>query len=705
MLRLKRAFVFLLFFGMLAGPHALGAEVAPQFDLSDVLGSAFPSGMVAGPEGAAFAWIFNERGVRNVWYAEAPNFRAKALTSFAEDDGQDIGQMVFAPDGRSLMFVRGGPPNSRGELPNPRTFVDGVGSQIWHAPIDGDEPKVFGEGYAPFFFDETALGFFKSGDLMKSGLAEYKPEAVLEIRGGQGDLRFSPDRSRLAFVSQRGTHSYIGLLELKTRSVSFLAPSVDSDRSPVWSPDGTQLAFLRVPTGSGGNIFEPLRETDEPWSIQLAEIATETVKQVFHADPGPGSVFVAPVADDAILWAGSAHLIFPWEKTGWNHLYSVALASGAVRELTPGEFEIEFVQPLADGSGAVFSSNQGDIDRRHLWQVKPGDLAAQPLTQGSGIEQAPVPSADGKAIGFLRADGRTPLHPVVRLEDGVEKPLAASLLKGFPTGSMVEPSQVIFRAADGMKIHAQLFEPPATYSGKRPAVVFFHGGSRRHMMLGWHYSSYYHNCYAFNQYMASRGYVVLSVNYRSGIGYGLNFREALDYGAGGATEFNDVLGAGLYLQSRDDVDSDRIGLWGGSYGGYLTALGLARASDLFSAGVDIHGVHDWNRTIKNFVPSYEPLEDPERARLAFESSPLADVERWRSPVLLIHGDDDRNVPFAETIELVDRLRELGVEHELLVFPDEVHGFLLHERWLQVFSHAARFFDQHLGVEAARVAAP
>jgi dipeptidyl aminopeptidase/acylaminoacyl peptidase len=127
-----------------------------------------------------------------------------------------------------------------------------------------------------------------------------------------------------------------------------------------------------------------------------------------------------------------------------------------------------------------------------------------------------------------------------------------------------------------------------------PAVIFFHGGSRLQMLLAWHNMDYCNNAYAMNQYLASLGYVVLSVNYRSSIGYGLDFREALNYGAPGASEFNDVLGAGLYLRSRPDVDPKRIGLWGGSYGGYLTALGLASASDLFAAGVDFHGVHDWS---------------------------------------------------------------------------------------------------------------
>ena len=147
-----------------------------------------------------------------------------------------------------------------------------------------------------------------------------------------------------------------------------------------------------------------------------------------------------------------------------------------------------------------------------------------------------------------------------------------------------------------MQIHA-----PALPAGrldspaqKHPALVFMHGGSRRQMLLGWHYMDYYNNAYGMNQYLANQGYVVLSINYRSGIGYGLNFREPANYGAGGASEFHDVEGAGLYLRTRADVDPARIGLWGGSYGGYLTALGLARDSALFAAGVDFHGVHDWS---------------------------------------------------------------------------------------------------------------
>jgi len=295
----------------------------------------------------------------------------------------------------------------------------------------------------------------------------------------------------------------------------------------------------------------------------------------------------------------------------------------------------------------------------------------------------------------LRSDTHLPMHPAV-LEGSAVRDLAPNTIPGdFPRDHLVTPQQVIFSAADGMQIHGQLFLPANAGNGRHPAVVFFHGGSERQMLLGWHYMYYYSNAYAMNQFLASRGYVVLSANYRSGIGYGLDFREALNYGATGASEYNDVQGAAMYLHNRADVDPNRIAAWGGSYGGYLTALALARSSDLYAAGVDLHGVHDWNEELKNWSPTYDPAAHSDAARLAWESSPLASVKNWRSPVLLIHGDDDRNVPFSQSVDLADALRKQGVQFEELIFPDEIHDFLLYRDWVAAYTAAANFLDKHL----------
>jgi dipeptidyl aminopeptidase/acylaminoacyl peptidase len=407
---------------------------------------------------------------------------------------------------------------------------------------------------------------------------------------------------------------------------------------------------------------------------------------VWKADPGPGSAFRVLGTEEQLFWADGARLIFPWERDGWLHLYAVSAEGGKAALLTPGAFEVEHVQLAPGGREIVFSSNQGDIDRRHIWRVGVGGNAPSSVTSGNGIECYPVVTGDG-TVAFLRSDAHLPLRPALRTASGTVREMApASLPADFPKG-LVAPQQVIFPSGDGLEIHGQLFLPKGSRTGRAPALIFFHGGSRRQMLLGWHYMYYYSNSYALNQYFASQGYVVLSVNYRSGIGYGLDFREALHYGATGGAEFNDVLAAGVYLRSLTNVDPERIGLWGGSYGGYLTALGLARASAQFAAGVDFHGVHDWSTELSGL--------SPEAARVALQSSPIASVKDWRSPVLLIHGDDDRNVNFSQTIELVEALRKQQVEFEELIFPDEIHDFLTHRRWLEAYKASADFFERKL----------
>ena len=495
----------------------------------------------------------------------------------------------------------------------------------------------------------------------------------------------------------------MGIFDVAAKTLRWIDPSVDGDGQPVWSPDGTRLAFLRVPASTKMTLFHP-NPSAQPWSIVVADVApgaTGKTRTVWTADPGPGSAFMEMEAANQILWAADDRLVFPWERDGWLHLYSVSAMGTAPQKatlLTPGDFEIESVNLSADRRQLLFSSNQGDIDRRHLWQVDAAGAAdATPvaLTRGTGLEWLPVRTSDGKALAYLSSGARQPARPRIEIGGAPARELAPGTVPpGFPESALVEPQPVIFPASDGLPIHGQLFLPPTAKAGERhPALLFFHGGSHRQMLLGWHSMDYYNHAYAMNQYLASRGYVVLAVNYRSGIGYGLKFREAPAQGASGASEFNDVLGAGLYLRGRGDVDPQRIGLWGGSYGGYLTALGLARASNLFAAGVDLHGVHNWNVGVHTFLPDYHPAPDEER--LAFESSPMAWLDGWKSPVLVIHGDDDRNVSFGETVNLVEALRERNVHVEQLIFPDEIHGFLRHASWLAAYHAAADFFDRQM----------
>jgi dipeptidyl-peptidase-4 len=244
---------------------------------------------------------------------------------------------------------------------------------------------------------------------------------------------------------------------------------------------------------------------------------------------------------------------------------------------------------------------------------------------------------------------------------------------------------VITKADDGLEIHNQLFLPKDLKPGeRRPAIVFVHGGPMRQMMPAYHYMQFYHWAYGINQWLANQGYIVMSINYRLGVGYGRSFRTAANAGAQGNSEYKDVVAGGKYLQSRPDVDPNRVGIWGLSYGGLLTSEALARNSDIFRAGVDLAGVHLEGNSL-----------DPES--VSFKASAISAVDGWKSPVLLIQGDDDRNVQFQETIDLARRLEARHLPFEELVIPNEIHGFLRHDSWLRADKANVEFFARKFGV--------
>jgi dipeptidyl aminopeptidase/acylaminoacyl peptidase len=695
---MRKSHCLVVLAGLLLVFAALAA--AQSFTVEQIIKSPFPSEMTAAPRGNRIAWVFNAEGKRNIWVAEGPRFVARQLTPYKGDDGQEITSLAFSvPNGDFIVFVRGGPKNDAGEVPNPTSEPEGAEQSVWVASWQGGLRKI-DNGNSPSVSPRGDwVAYVKDGQIWiatlvsrREGHAMYfpKPKAVV-ARGRNGSPVWSPDGSKLAFVSNRTTHSFIAVYEPAKRKLWYVAPSVDRDTTPRWSLDGKSIAFVRAPARVPGEPFDADRPN--PWSIWVADIASNTGREVWRsADTPDGSV--PRMAGEALLnWAADDRLVFTSEQDGWQHLYSMPATGGTPVLLTPGECEYEQMTFTPGRREIIFSSNCGDIDRRHLQRVSVAGGTPQPITSGEGLEWAPAVSSDGKWLAHFASTTSVPAMPHVRplAATGEGRMLAAQALpKDWPGAQLVVPQQVVFNAPDGLRIHNQLFVPRDLKSGdRRPAVIFMHGGPARQMMLGFHNRGYYHRAYALNQYLASRGYVVLSVNYRSGIGYGRAFREAKDRGVRGASEYQDIVAAGRYLQSRADVDPARIGLWGGSYGGYLTALGLARNSDIFAAGVDLHGVH--NRTTGRGAAA----GNPDARRLAWHSSPVADVDKWRSPVLLIHADDDRNVDFAQTVELAARLRQRGVIFEQIVYPDDVHDFLLHRRWLEVYQATAAFFDKHL----------
>jgi dipeptidyl aminopeptidase/acylaminoacyl peptidase len=673
---------------LLALTPVFGAEAIERY-----LSAPFASDLIAAPSGGKVAWILDERGARNIWVAAAPDYQGRRLTAYKDDDGQDLGDIAWSTDGRYVVYVRGGDLETNGDIPNPRNLPQTPEQAVYAIPFEGGAPRKLSDGRGPAVSADGHVAFVKGGQLWMTALDGAKPVEAVHTKASSYELQWSPDGAALAFTSYRGDHSFIGVYRLANKTVTYLDPGVDRDTSAVWSPDSRRVAFLRRAYSSAIAVG-PVREAATPWSIRIADATTGAGREVWHADKGPGSAFRPIDSADQIFWADGNRLVFPWERDGWLHLYSVSAEGGRAQLLTPGDFEIEHVSLSRDRREVLFSSNQDDIDRRHVWRVSAAGGKPSAIQFGEGIEWQPADVADG-AVAFLRSSATEISRAAVKIGGGPVRDLAPdSIPADFPK-DLVKPQQVIFPASDGLQIHGQLFMPAAGGSAKHPAVVFFHGGSRRQMLLGYHYRRYYSNAYAMNQYLAARGFIVLSVNYRSGTGYGLNFREALNFGNSGGSELNDVTGAGLYLAGRPDVDAKRIGVWGGSYGGYLTALALARAGNLFAAGVDMHGVEDWSIRGDRQLTALNADELREIERTALQSSPLADVKNWHSPVLLIHGDDDRNVAFNQTERLVEALRAQGVEFEELIFPGEVHEFLLDESWIKAYRAAGDFLARKL----------
>jgi len=682
---------------------------AEAFTIEQVLSAPFPSGLTSAAHAPRVAWIFDNKGERNIWVADAPDFVPRQVTHYKGDEGQQIASVRLSPDGKTIVYARGTELNKDETSANPLSLAKLPKQQAWAVNVDGGgQPRLLGdigcseEGCEDLQISpdsKTVVWPAKKHIWIASLDGKKKAEQLEELLGESDTPRSSPDGKRIAFRSNRKDHSFIAVIELSTKKITYLMPSTNRDAGPQWSPDSKRVVFIRQP---GAQFKRPLiPEFPRPWSLCIADAQTSEGHELFRS--GTAMQDSLPLfAFESLKFTDNGRIIFVSEKDGRNHLYSISADGGPPQLLTRGDFDVEEVTLSGDRKSILYTSNQNDVDRRHIWRVSATGGDPKALTSGETIEWSPVETSDGKHVFCLGSTATSPAMPY-RVTTAERELIAKNLLPAsFPEAQLITPKQVVFKSEDGLEIHGQLFTPK-NQEKRGPALIFTHGGPIRQMLLGWHYMQYYHNAYALNQYLASKGYTVLSVNYRLGIMYGRAFHDPPNSVWRGASEYQDVVAGGKFLQALENVDPHRIGLWGGSYGGTLTAMGLARNSDIFKAGVDFHGVHDWATFLPMWVPeNMDAAPDVKEARdLAFKSSAVASVTSWRSPVLFIHGDDDRNVPFQQTTDLVEKLRAENVAFEELIIPGEIHELLRWNDWVRVYRATVEFFDRRLAVSDER----
>ncbi|WP_129778413.1 prolyl oligopeptidase family serine peptidase [Peristeroidobacter soli] len=681
-------------------PMALGASTPEKFTLEEAIAAHRsmddwdPPALIATPRGKFVAWSDG----KNLFVALPPEFKPAQATSHT--DNISLGQIVASPDGHSIFYTRGRKQPAFGPHPERDT------RELWQMDVDRGDSKRLASGAdvpsgAMSFAKDGRAFAFADGNMLwefRQQAAGWTRRPLLQNNAehyaavGIDDIVYSPDGARVAFSSiRKAGQRYIGVVDLQTLAHRYLAPGVFADLKPSWSQDGKQLVFMRIPANHTMAYRFSEYRTSVPWSLELADPGSGAVRTLWRADPGIGS---APPPDlIAPIWARD-RILFVWEKTGWQLLYSIPTKGGTATLLTPGEGEVTAPVLSATGDSVVYESNIGDLPRQHVWKLSLEGGRPQRVTSGQGVDGNVRLTSDGALVYVANTNGRMPNRRVVEYGKRVitltpqseENRKFQKLWDEF-----VNVEVVPVRADDGVVTHHLMMvprgQPP---KGGYPVIVSSKGGPTGRVAPGAGYGPYT----PLGQYAVSRGYIFLEINYRGGSSFGLDYRFPEQRGATGGSEVKDLAALAKYLKSRADVDPKRIGIVGHSYGGHIVGLALSRLPEDYSAGVHMSGVADWVVEMKKDGETADwPSEPPEFIRLserlkiedlAFESSSTSHTATWRAPTLFIMGELDTAGHMESVIDLGYRLMERGTPTEFYIVPDAKHGLFPVQRVFDFF---------------------
>jgi dipeptidyl aminopeptidase/acylaminoacyl peptidase len=682
--------------------YAQGQQKAhSRLTIEQLIDIKHPSDPLWSPDGKHVAFVWDRAGVSNFYVANADGQgQPVALTTFS--DGQ-VNGAFWSQDGSVLYFPLGG--------------------ELWQVPVAGGQPpspawtpetREMGVVPSP---DRRSVAFVRpsgssgpgnGSDLYVHSLADGTETRVAHDDVNINGISWSPDGSHIAYVGGSQIIHHDESPAYSGAKLIFTVTEFKRGNVFVVPVSGGQPTALNITAGYGALrwadgthiVFESQSTDFKKRTIYIADIEGgeprelhEDVEEKFWSMP-------YDAGDEAQASPNGRWISFLTDTDGWDHLYVMPAEGGEPVQITKGRFESWRPEWSHDSTKIAFDANEADHPGdRHLGIATIGDDLAhatvQMITTGRGTDIAPEWSMDDTQLVYQHTDPHNSADLFVIKAAAASKPvrLSESMPASIDRSEFVAPQFVHFPGADGTPVPGWLFVPKNLDRTKRhPAIVWIHGDGINQNYDGWHVERNYAVYYSFHQYLLQEGYVVFAPDYRGSIGYGRDWRAAV-YDDIGGKDAEDAWRAGDYLKTLPYVDPNRIGVWGLSYGGFFTLKALTDQPTLFRAGVDVAGVVDFAMYYTDPYHSEwtaSRIGTPEQNPNVYaQTKPIDHIDRLARPLLILHGTSDVNVPFLESVRLIDQImkEKKGNLVSFMVYPGEFHYFsrdqTLYDAWHRV----------------------
>lgn len=678
----------------------LAQKVSPRgsITIDRIADIKYPTDQQWSPDGKTVAFLWDAAGKQEL-YAVTPGQQPIALTDFPVDPDiltSDIDHIAWiSPD--ALFLSKGG--------------------QIWQTSLSAAQPRVVPglDGVSVFTVspDRKQIAFVQHGDVWVESIAATTRRRLTHMPEGLGigGLHFSPDGRYVALDAARHESvpeplPYNGDLVRVMRSRSWdhrigIISTYAYAAEPTWIQVGernygsTELQWAAGPA----IIHEEFSDDHKTLEIQRTSLEGET--RTLWKDVDEAWISPADGAEDVTSPDGK-WLAFISDRSGWPHLYVIptdSTSESQARQLLIGNFGDGYASWSPDSRRVAFAhSENGNQMERFISVADVASGKVEPIVTARGVNRAPVFSPDGSMLVYERSAIEHPLevYSVAAKPGARPTRLTNSLPPGLLVKDLTAPTAVTYPSrADKQPVPATLMvSGTLDRTRKHPAIIWIHGSGADQNYLAWHPGAY-RMYYAMSQYLAQQGYVILTPDYRGSSGYSRHWATGVSRDPGGG-ETQDVNAGADYLKTLPFVDPDRIGIWGLSYGGFMTMQSVLADPTLFRCAINVAGVGDWETwTTGGLILGRlgeTPVTDP---GLYERSAPVKHLDKLRTPLLILQGTNDANVPFWESLKVIDTLEKLGKPFDMAIYPGEIHffrrSFVLRDAWRR----SETFFDEHL----------